>query len=83
MHKILELWGLSSKNLISPGNFKLAELHSLISSLKANMSWESVAGMSECRRACGGLGFSHYSGIGRYWQSHDIYQTWEGDNNIL
>ena len=47
------------------------------------MSWESVAGMSECRRACGGLGYSHYAGIGRYWQSLDIYQTWEGDNNIL
>jgi acyl-CoA oxidase len=47
------------------------------------MSWESVAGMSECRRACGGLGYSHYAGIGRYWQSLDVYQTWEGDNNIL
>jgi acyl-CoA oxidase len=81
--KILEHWGKKQRHLFEPKNRKLAELHGLISGLKAVLSFESVAGISECRRACGGLGYSHYSGIGRFMQNLDVQQTWEGDNNIL
>ena len=36
-----------------------------------------------CREACGGLGFSSYSGISRYRSYQDIHTTWEGDNSVL
>jgi acyl-CoA oxidase len=71
--KLMKMWGKNTKHLITPNNPKLAELHSLISVLKALMSWEGVKGLNECRRACGGLGYSQYSGFGRMMQNIDIY----------
>ena len=65
-NRILILWGKNQKHLFTPNNRKLAELHALISGLKAVMSLEGSDGLAECRRACGGLGYSHYAGIGRY-----------------
>lgn len=81
--KILQMWGKNQKHLFTPNNRKLAELHSLISCLKSTLSWDSVSAIAECRRACGGLGYSQYAGIGFFHSSLDIHQTWEGDNNIL
>lgn len=43
--RILQMWGKNQKHLFTPGNRKLAELHSLISCLKGVMSWESVSGL--------------------------------------
>lgn len=39
--------------------------------------------LQECREACGGLGYSHYSKLGILRANWDVQQTWEGDNNVL
>ena len=81
--KAVELWGKNQKRLFVPGNPKLAEVHALISALKAISSWTGHAGMRECRQACGGLGYSYYARIGIIMNNLDVSQTWEGDNNVL
>jgi len=81
--KIMHLWGKNQKKLFVPNNPKLAEVHSLISVSKASMSWENNRCLQECRRACGGLGYSYYSRFALMASNSDISQTWEGDNNVL
>jgi len=66
-----------------PGNKKTAELHAMISIMKPIISWASHKGIGECRRACGGLGYSYYSKFSILHSGIDVNQTWEGDNNVL
>ena len=82
-HFIIDEWS-KQKDILSPGkNLKLAELHALITGLKAISTWTLFKGVAECRRACGGLGFSWYSKFSEILAGDDINQTWEGDNNVL
>lgn len=69
--------------MMVPGNSKTAELHALISVIKPITSWAAYNGIAECRRACGGLGFSYYSKFSTLLSGNDVNQTWEGDNNVL
>jgi acyl-CoA oxidase len=39
--------------------------------------------IAECRRACGGHGYSYHSGFGALLDHNDIHCTWEGDNHVL
>jgi len=57
---------------------RLAEVHALSSGLKACSTWDCLAGIEECRKACGGHGFSAYSGIGHIWANGVASQTYEG-----
>ena len=57
---------------------RLAEVHALSSGLKACSSWDCLAGIEECRKACGGHGFSAYAGIGHIWANGVASQTYEG-----
>eukprot|EP00743_Colponemidia_sp_Colp-15_P007156 GILK01007723.1.p1 GENE.GILK01007723.1~~GILK01007723.1.p1 ORF type:complete len:666 (-),score=84.72 GILK01007723.1:138-1973(-) len=61
----------------------LAELHATASGLKCWTSYLAVEGMDECRLACGGHGFSLFSGIPEYAQGFAHILTAEGENNIL
>jgi hypothetical protein len=45
----MELWGKNQKRLFLPNNPKLAEVHALISVMKAISTWSSFKGVSECR----------------------------------
>lgn len=81
--KVLELWGKNTKRLFVPNNPKLAEVHAIISVMKAMATWNGYRGLQECRQACGGLGYSYYSRFGLLIDNCDIEQTWEGDNNVL
>jgi acyl-CoA oxidase len=56
----------------------LAEVHALSSGLKACSTWDCVAGIEDCRKACGGHGFSAYAGIGHIWANSVASQTYEG-----
>jgi len=58
------MWGKKQKHLFTPNNAKLAELHALISVLKTISSREAYDDVKECQLACGGLGYSNYSGFG-------------------
>lgn len=68
---------------MDPKNKKTEVLHALSSALKSLTSWTAQRTMQECREACGGLGYSHYSNFGVDIRDHDVSQTWEGDNNVL
>ena len=57
---------------------RLAEVHALSSGLKACSTWDCLAGIEECRKACGGHGYSAYAGIGHIWANGVSSQTYEG-----
>jgi len=56
----------------------LAEVHALSTGLKACATWDCVAGIEECRKSCGGHGYSAYAGIGHIWANGVASQTYEG-----
>lgn len=54
---------------MAQGDFSyLADLHASSSGLKSLTTTMGVAGIEECRRACGGHGYSLFSGIGLFYQ---------------
>jgi acyl-CoA oxidase len=58
--------------LFIPNNPKLAEVHAIISGLKAISTWSAYKGISECRQACGGLGYSYYSKFSIMLRNSDV-----------
>lgn len=61
----------------------IKELFSLSAGLKAFTTWACQNVIDECRQACGGHGYSGYSGFGQGYNDWVVQCTWEGDNNIL
>lgn len=61
----------------------LADLHSTSCALKALASTTAGEGLEVCRRACGGHGYSAFSGIGSWYADYLPTLTWEGDNYML
>lgn len=55
----------------------------MLSVVKPLVTWRAFDGIHECRRACGGFGYSHYSRFGELMMTVDVNSTWEGDNNVL
>lgn len=52
-------------------------------SLKSTCTWLTLNSIDQCRQACGGHGYSSYSGFAKAYQDFAVQCTWEGDNNIL
>lgn len=52
-------------------------------SLKSTLTWLAEQSITESREACGGLGYSAYSGFGKSYADWVVQCTWEGDNNVL
>ncbi|KAJ5768719.1 hypothetical protein N7520_003278 [Penicillium odoratum] len=65
------------------GGDLLAELHAFSCGLKALASTTAGEGLETCRRACGGHGYSSFSGIGPLYADYLPTLTWEGDNYML
>lgn len=61
----------------------LPELHALSSGLKAYCTDVASFGIEECRRTCGGQGYSVLSGLPTIYTSYVQNVTWEGDNNVM
>ena len=61
----------------------LADLHATSCALKAYGSTLAGEGLEVCRRACGGHGYSSFSGIGTWYADYLPTLTWEGDNYML
>ena len=61
----------------------LADLHATSCGLKAHASTTAAEGLEVCRRACGGHGYSSFSGIGSWYADYLPTTTWEGDNYML
>ncbi|KAH8892814.1 acyl-CoA oxidase [Thozetella sp. PMI_491] len=68
---------------LTPGADLLADLHSTSCALKAYASTLAGEGLEVCRRACGGHGYSSFSGIGSWYADYLPTLTWEGDNYML
>lgn len=67
----------------NPSGDLLADLHAISCSLKAFASTTAAEGLEVCRRACGGHGYSSFSGIGSWYADYLPTVTWEGDNYML
>ncbi|KAK4965637.1 hypothetical protein LTR66_012111 [Elasticomyces elasticus] len=65
------------------GSDLLADLHAVSCGLKSLASSTAVEGLEVCRRACGGHGYSNFSGIGPWYADYLPTATWEGDNYML
>ncbi|KAI8987647.1 acyl-CoA dehydrogenase/oxidase [Mycotypha africana] len=69
---------------MAQGDFSyLADLHASSSGLKSLVTTLGVNAIEECRRACGGHGYSLFSGLGQFYQDYLPKATWEGDNYLL
>ncbi|ELT92563.1 hypothetical protein CAPTEDRAFT_167362 [Capitella teleta] len=69
---------------IQQGNIDLLpELHAVSSGLKAFTSYGSMAGIEQCRLACGGHGFSQASGLPKIYTTMTAGCTYEGENSVL
>lgn len=68
---------------LNPGADLLADLHATSCALKAYGSTLAGEGLETCRRACGGHGYSSFSGIGSWYADYLPTLTWEGDNYML
>ena len=75
--------GLRKKTAVNPDCFESTEFHAVLSAMKVICSEWSFQGIHECRRVCGGLGYSSLNKIGELLTAQDVNLTWEGDNHIL
>ena len=66
-----------------PSTDLLTDLHATSCDLKALASTTAVEGLEVCRRACGGHGYSSFSGIGSWYADYLPTTTWEGDSYML
>lgn len=66
-----------------PASDILADLHASSCGLKALTTTIAAEGLEVCRRACGGHGYSSFSGIGPWYSDYLPNTTWEGDNYML
>lgn len=81
--EMLRLYDLNQEAM-QKGNFGLlADLHASSSGLKSLTTTMAIESLEECRRACGGHGYSLFSGLGQFYQDYLPNVTWEGDNYIL
>ena len=61
------------------GDFSaLPELHALSSGLKALCTWVTADGIEECRRTCGGHGYSRLSGLPTLFVNYVQVRGWPG-----
>lgn len=65
------------------GSDLLADLHATSCGLKSLASTTAAEGLEVCRRACGGHGYSSFSGIGPWYADYLPTTTWEGDNFMI
>ncbi|XP_017948522.1 peroxisomal acyl-coenzyme A oxidase 2 isoform X1 [Xenopus tropicalis] len=69
---------------IQAGNFdSLPELHALVSGIKAYATEICSNGIEVCRKACGGHGYSLFSGLPSLYTKVTASCTYEGENTVL
>lgn len=71
------------KKALEAGVDKMKSLFIASGSLKSTCTWLTLNTIDQCRQACGGHGYSAYSGFGKAYNDFAVQCTWEGDNNIL
>jgi acyl-CoA oxidase len=62
---------------------QLKAVHGTSAGLKAFCTWNCLNTIDQCRQACGGHGYSAYTGLASMYSDFAVQCTWEGDNTIL
>lgn len=61
----------------------LKRAHCVSAALKAEATWLAYEGIDACRQACGGFGYSAWSGLPALVADFAVMPTWEGDNHLM
>ncbi|BFZ63374.1 hypothetical protein YB2330_004496 [Saitoella coloradoensis] len=80
---MMRLYELNAKRAAGGDFALLADLHASSSGLKSLCTTMAAESIEVCRRACGGHGFSMFSGLGTFYQDYLPNVTYEGDNYML
>ncbi|KAK0542516.1 hypothetical protein OC846_006714 [Tilletia horrida] len=80
---MFELYDRNQANVQKGDLSLLADMHALSSGLKSYTSIASAEAIEECRRACGGHGFSLAAGLPTFYANYLPTVTWEGDSYML
>ena len=72
-----DLYEANMKNLQSNGLSLLADTHASSSGLKSLCTITAAGAIEECRRACGGHGYSQSSGLPSFYADYLPNVTWE------
>lgn len=60
---IAKTWDENKDSIFQENNIKLAEIHALISAVKVLTMESTSRSLNEARLSCGGIGYSHYTGL--------------------
>lgn len=71
------------EGLTSGDMSNLAEVHATSSGLKAVSTIFASDGIEECRKTCGGHGYSSFSGLGDLFTTYVSNNTLEGENYMI
>ncbi|GAA5907562.1 hypothetical protein JCM6882_004411 [Rhodosporidiobolus microsporus] len=77
------LYNLNQENMANGDFSLLPDLHAMSSGLKSLCTIMASNAIEECRRACGGHGFSQASGLVEAYTNYLPTVTWEGDSYML
>lgn len=73
-----------NQSAMAEGDFsRLADVHASSSGLKSLCTIMASGAIEECRRACGGHGYSLAGGLASFGQDYLPQVTWEGDSYML
>lgn len=81
--RLIGIWLENLPKLLVEGNNVTTLCHGLSSNMKSWCAWDVQDTIAECRRACGGNGYSHYALFGTILSYNDLHSTWEGDGTVL
>ncbi|KAI8609386.1 hypothetical protein BC830DRAFT_1070995 [Chytriomyces sp. MP71] len=80
---MLRIYVKMMKNMNDGNMDLLPEVHAASSGLKSLTTTIAAAGIEECRRSCGGHGYSLFSGLPDFLNTFLPLVTLEGDNHLL
>ncbi|GAA6010966.1 hypothetical protein JCM10207_004017 [Rhodosporidiobolus poonsookiae] len=81
--EMMRLYELNNARMDADDFSLLADTHATSSGLKSLSTIMAANAIEECRRACGGHGFSLAGGLASMWQDYLPQVTWEGDSYML
>lgn len=83
LYKVMELIN-QNERAVHSGDFSyFQQIHLLLCQCKAFFTWWDFACVSECITACGGHGFSSYSGLVTPYTENFANSILEGENSLL
>jgi len=82
-NQMLQMFNNMEKDLAKGSYESLAEVHAASAGLKAITTDTTSQGIEVCRKACGGHGYSLFSGIPDMYTDYVPACTYEGDNTVM